>query len=247
LHHFLFHFHPNSKGLKAYGSEDLSSELTSGGSFPSRDWTIKQMLHAYPLWLLVISHFLFWGVSCSLVLSHQVKYAEDAGYNAVLAVSVFALYGVAMLSGQTSGLMSDRIGREKAMILSSIAALAGLYALTAVHDTSSPWLLYIYALGFGYGTGLFSSILFAGAADIFYGKHFGTASGILLTGMGLGGSIGPWLGGYVYDTTGSYNSAFILCMACIILASASYWIAAPRNADKLNARRLNGSEEERHI
>jgi MFS family permease len=134
--------------------------------------------------------------------------------------------------------MSDRIGREKTMLLSSAAALVGLFALIAVRDSSQPWLLYIYALGFGYGAGLYTAIIFAGAADIFYGKHFGLASGILLTGMGLGGAIGPWLGGYLYDTTGSYDNAFILCMACIVLASVSYWIAAPRNADKLHERRL---------
>ena len=83
----------------------------------------------------------------------------------------------------------------------------------------------------------------AGAADIFYGKHFGLASGMLLTGMGLGGAIGPWLGGYLYDITGSYDNALILCMACIVLGFVSYWFAAPRNADKLHARRLKSHTE----
>jgi len=243
LHHFIFHYHPKSKGLKAYGSEDLKSEKAVEDSVLSKNWTMPQILRTYQLWLLVLSNFLFWGVSCFLVLSHQIKYAEDAGYSSVFAVSVFALYGVAMLLGQSSGVMSDRIGREKTMALSSAVALVGLFALIAVRDTSHPWLLYIYALGFGYGAGLFSATIYAGTADIFYGKHFGTASGILLTGLGLGGAIGPWLGGYLYDTTGSYDNAFILCMACIVLASVSYWIAAPRNADKLHARRLKSHTE----
>jgi sugar phosphate permease len=238
LHHFIFHYHPESKGLKAYGSNNLKSEKAVEDSVLSRNWTIPQMLRTYQLWFLILSYFLFWGISCFLVLAHQIKYAEDAGYSAVFAISVFALYGVAMLLGQSSGVMSDRIGREKMMALSSSAALIGLFALIAVRDTSHPWLLYIYALSFGYGTGLFTAIICAGTADIFYGKHFGTASGMLLTGMGLGGAIGPWLGGYLYDTTGSYDNAFILCMVCIVLASLSYWIAAPRNADKLHARRL---------
>jgi MFS family permease len=235
LHRFIFHYHPKSKGLKPYGSEDRKTEKTVEVVVQSRNWTVTQMLRAYQLWLLVLYFFLFWGISCFLVLAHQIKYAEDAGYSSVFAVSVFALYGVAMLLGQLSGVMSDRIGREKTMILSSAATLVGLTALMAVHDTSQPWLLYIYALGFGYGAGLSTAILFAGAADIFYGIHFSTASGILLTGMGLGGAIGPWLGGYLYDISGSYDNAFILCMVCIVLASVSYWIAAPRNANKLHA------------
>jgi sugar phosphate permease len=238
LHHFIFHYHPESKGLEAYGSNDLKSEKAVEDSVLSRNWTMQQMLRTYQLWLLVLSNFLFWGVSCFLVLAHQIKYAEDAGYSAVFAVSVFALYGVAMLLGLSSSVMSDRIGREKTLALSSVAALVGLFALIAVRDTSHPWLLYTYALGFGYGAGLFSAMIYAGTADIFYGKHFGTASGMLMAGVGLGGAIGPWLGGYLYDTMGRYDNAFILCMACIVLASVSYWIAAPRNADKLHARRL---------
>ena len=194
------------------------------------------MLHTYQLWLMVLSYFLFWGISCFMVLSHQIKYAEDAGYSSMFAVSVFALYGVAMLLGQFSGVMSDRIGREKTMALSSATALVGLLSLIAVRDTSQPWLLYVYAIGFGYGAGLFSAVISAGTADMFYGKHFGTASGILLTGMGMGGCVGPWLGGYLYDISGSYDIAFMLCMVCVALASVSFWIAAPRNADKLHAR-----------
>jgi MFS family permease len=244
LHHFIFHYHPESKGLKAYGSNNLKSEKAVEDSVLSRNWTIPQMLHTYQLWLLVLSYFLFWGISCFLVEAHQIKYAEDAGYRAGFALSVFALYGVAMLLGQLSGVISDRIGREKAAALSSAAALVGLVFLIAVRDTSHPWLLYIYALVFGYGAGLYTAIINAGAADIFYGKHFGFASGMLLTGVGLGGAIGPWLGGYLYDITGSYDSALVLCMACIVLAFVSYWIAAPRNADKLHARRLKTHTKE---
>jgi MFS family permease len=143
-----------------------------------------------------------------------------------------------MLSGQLSGGISDRIGREKTMLLSSAAALIGLSALIAVRDTSQPWLLYLYAILFGYGAGLSTVVLFAGAADIFNGRNFGTAAGMLLTGMGLGGAIGPWLGGYLYDITGGYDYAFLLCSACIVLASISYWIAAPRNAGSLHAEQL---------
>jgi|WetSurMetagenome_2_1015567.scaffolds.fasta_scaffold167748_1 sugar phosphate permease len=243
LHRFIFHYHPESKGLKAYGSSDLKSEKTVGDGALSRDWTLPQMLRTYQFWLLILSYFLFWGIACFLVLAHQIKYAEDAGYSGVFAVSVFALYGVAMLLGQSSGVMSDRIGREKTMALCSAAALIGLFSLISVRDTSQPWLLHIYALSFGYGAGLYTALIFAGTADIFYGKHFGTASGMLLTGFGLGGAIGPWLGGYIYDNTGSYENAFILCIACIVLGSVSYWIAAPRNARNLRARRLKSYTE----
>jgi len=54
--------------------------------------------------------------------------------------------------------------------------------------------------------------------------------------MGIGGAIGPWLGGYIYDVSGSYRGAFVLCMICFGLACIMVWIAAPRNAARLRAR-----------
>ena len=245
LHRFVFRYHPAGMGLKAYGTRDFKSGTGVGSGVPSRDWTVPQMLRTYQLWLLIFYFFLFWGIAGFLVLAHQIKYAEDAGYSSVFAVSVFALFGFSMFLGQVSGVISDRIGREKTMVLSSASALIGLSALIAVRDTSQPWLLYVYAIVFGFGAGLSTVILFAGVADIFSGRHFGTASGMMLTGMGTGGAIGPWLGGYLYDVMGSYDLAFLLCMASIGLASACYWFAAPRNAVRLRAKRLDSHVGER--
>jgi MFS family permease len=242
LHFFLFHYRPEDKELKAYGAVDvqdtrqLTPEVATTKDHKGHEWTLGQAMHTSQLWLMVVSQFLYWGIGCYLILAHQIKLAEDAGYSSVFAVSVFALYGIVMVAGQFSGFISDRIGREKAIILASLLAIGGLTAMISVKDTSSPWLLYTYAICFGYGAGLFSVTIFAGAADIFHGKHFGTISGMLLAGMGVGGAIGPWLGGYLYDTSGSYTNALILCISCIGFASLCFCIAAPRNAARLRAR-----------
>jgi len=241
LHRFIFRYRPESKGLKAYGSEDPKTGKPILDHVLPVDWTLHQMLRNGRLWLLVLSYFLFWGISVFLVLSHQIKFAKDVGYSGGFAVSIYALYGIAMFTGQLSGVIADWIGREKAVILSSILAIGGLMALITVRNVSHPWLFYGFALSFGYGAGLYTVVIFAGAADIFHGKHFGTVSGMLLAGMGLGGAIGPWLGGYLYDIFRSYENAFILCMVCITLASVSFWIAAPRNADKSYYRPFKGT------
>jgi hypothetical protein len=61
-----------------------------------------------------------------------------------------------------------------------------------------------------------------GAADIFGGPHFGTVSGLLLTGMG----------GYIHDASGTYVPAFTLCSVCIGLSCLTFRIAAPRKGAK---------------
>lgn len=232
--YLLFHYRPESKGLSAYGSEempaarDLSSEVAVAKEPVSHGWTLGQAMRHYRLWLLVLSEFLYWGIAAYLVLAHQVKFAMDAGYSGMFAASVFALFGFLVVAGQTTAFISDLTGREITITFSTILAIGAVSALLLVHDTAQPWLLHIYAICFGYGSGLFAATAVTGAADIFHGKHFGTIIGLLLMGMGTGGAIGPWLGGYIYDISGSYVTAFILCIACFVLACIAFWIAAPR-------------------
>jgi len=119
-----------------------------------------------------------------------------------------------------------------------VLAMGGLVALLSVHDTSQTWLLYLYAICVGFATGLFSPCVIVGSADLFHGKNIGAISALVLTGVGFGGAIGPWLGGFIYDKLGSYNVAFIISLAAYALAGISFWLAAPRNAAKLRAKVL---------
>ncbi len=136
-------------------------------------------------------------------------------------------------AGQLSSGMSDWIGREKIVTIASILSISGLIALILVKDTSQPWLLYLYAVCFGYGAGLSSPTIYAGMADIFHGKYFGSIGGLMLTGFAIAGVIGPWLGGYIYDISGSYISPFLFSMVCLGLSSVLFWIAGPRKTARL--------------
>jgi len=239
LYLLFLYYRPEDKGLKAYDNE----EPPAGNNFKigapiiensmSANLALGEIMRMYQLWFLVLSYSLYWGVGCYLVLAHQVKFVEDEGYGSMFSAFIFALFGIFMTAGQFSAFISDRIGREKTVSLAAIFSIGALVALLSMKGTSQPLLLYIYGSCFGYGAGLSSPTIVAGTADIFHGKHFGVAAGLLLTGMGVGGAIGPWLGGYIYDVTGSYRSAFILCIVCFVLASVSLWIAAPRRAGRL--------------
>ncbi len=236
-----FYYRPQDRGLIPYGSAFPARNQRLGQREPvtksplPREWTLSQVLRSSQLWLLVLSYALFWGIGAYLVLAHQVRFAQDAGYSSMFSVSIFALYGITLFLGQFSGFISDRMGRERAATLAVALSMIALVALISVRDNSQPRLLYIYSICFGFGGGLFTPTIFAGSADIFYGRHFGAVSGLLLTGMGAGGIFGPWLGGYIFDITGSYIPAFILCLACIALSGIIFWIAAPRKATQIGA------------
>lgn len=242
LYLFFYRYRPESKGLKPYGADEhyvaikLEASAASGQKSAAHDWTLRKALGTYQLWFLIAAQSLYWGLGSYMVVGHQIKFAEDMGYSSALAASVFALFGVFVAAGQLCAGLSDWIGREKTMTIAVILALVALTALLSVHDTSQPWLLYLYAICFGCGGGLCSPAIYAGLADIFYGRHFGVISGLLLSGFGIGGIIGPWLGGIIYDVTGSYTSAFLLAMACVVVSGVALWVAAPRKAAKMRAQ-----------
>jgi MFS family permease len=229
----LFFYHrPEEKNLKPYGATESTSteRLSSRGSAiaNSSDNKFGGILNTSELWFLVTAHALYWGIGTYLVLAHQIKYTEELGYSNIFSVSVFALFGIALCIGQLSGFLSDWMGREKAGTLATLLSVGGLFTLLLVRDPSQSVLLYIYTVSFGFGVGLFTPTLYASAADIFQKRHFGTVAGLMHTGMGVGGIIGPWLGGYLFDLSGNYNTAFALSIVGISIACLCLWGAAPR-------------------
>ena len=243
LYTFFFHHHPRSKGLQSYGASELALIQGMGGqetetATPVPDWTLRKAIGTRQLWLFIISHSLFWGIGCYMVLAHQVKFTLDIGYDGIFAAFILGLYGFFMAVGQPFCAISDRIGREVTVTISVMLAIGALVALLSVEDTTQSFLLYIYAICMGLGTGLFIPAMYAGVADVFHGRRYGIISGLPLTGMGLGGAIGPWLGGYIYDLSGSYTGAVMGSIGCFALSCVAYWLAAPRKALKIREHLL---------
>ncbi|MBN1829914.1 MAG: MFS transporter, partial [Deltaproteobacteria bacterium] len=190
VYHFLYCHRPEEKGLRAFGAGD---EVASAMTQPGVAAGLRSCLGDCRLWFLVASEFFYWGIGIYLILAHQISLAIDAGYSSVFAASVFSLFGVFMVAGQFASTISDWIGREKTFFIAASLSMGSLIALYHVRDTSTPYLLYAYASGFGLGAGLSTPTLFTGAADIFHGQNYGAVAGCLLCGMGLGAAVGPWL------------------------------------------------------
>ena len=68
-------------------------------------------------------------------------------------------------------------------------------------------LLLLYTVS-GFGFGMRIAQLSTIPADVFAGPHLGAILGVVQAGGGLGGAIGPFLGGWLFDVTGSYRLAF---------------------------------------
>ncbi|MFC1861437.1 MFS transporter, partial [Chloroflexota bacterium] len=76
------------------------------------------------------------------------------------------------------------------------------------------WMLYLFAVIFGFAQGGIGPSESPLSARLFGLKAHGLIFGVVGLGFTLGGTLGPFLTGYIFDVTNSYSRAFLIC-ACI--------------------------------
>ncbi len=238
-------YHPREKGLMADGvSEATVTSQSAEGSSPhirdqawaAIDWTFPKAARTSRFWLLCLSTFSVWGIAEHVLLAHHVAFAIDLGYSSFYASSVLSLFGFLFALGSLAGLVSDRIGRELTMTVATIISMSGILVLMVLKDTSQPWMLYYYAVAVGFGFGLTAPTIVATTTDIFQGAKVGATIGFIWFSFAVGGAIGPWLGGWIFEITDSYTVAFILAMVLNALACGAIWWAAPRRVRLVEGR-----------
>lgn len=230
-------YHPREKGLVSDGAlEGGETSPTTGKeavqianqAWAAGNWTLPKAVRTGRFWLLCLSTFSLWGITQHIMVAHHVAFATDMGYSRIYASSVLSLFGVLFACGSLAALISDRIGREPTMTISTIIGISGILVLMLIKDTSQPWMLYYYSIALGFGQGMTAPTIATSVTDIFQGPKVGAVIGSIWFSFAVGGSIGPWLGGWIFEFTNSYLVAFLVAMALHAVACAAIWWAAPR-------------------
>jgi MFS family permease len=167
--------------------------------------------------------FFFTPVANFMVTTHQVAHIVEAGFDPQRAATAFGMVGLLSAVGRvTFGALSDRWGRVPTALLSYAATAGGTLALLLLAPGAPGWLLWAYVLPFGLTLGARGPIVAALTADVYRGRSFGAVLGVITFGNRVGSAIGPWLGGVIYDLTGSYRLAFGASIAALSIAAATF-------------------------
>ncbi|MFC2000472.1 MFS transporter [Chloroflexota bacterium] len=209
-------------------AQDRRGLLAVNEKWASTDWTLSRTIRTYRFWALALALFCWFGMGMLLTITHQVAFLVDIGFSAGFAASIASTAGLVNAGACLTGFISDRLGREKAFTLGGVIFILAILMLFLVKDTSSPWMLYLFVVFWGVGTGIGIPAIIAAEADLFQGRHFGAIIGTLTMATSLGGILGPWLGGRIYDVTDSYDYAWVTAMAAIGASCLLLWVASPR-------------------
>jgi len=150
--------------------------------------------------------FLFF-LSIQVVMVHLVSYATDSGIDPLVAATFVSVIGAVSIAGRLlTGVGTDKTGIYNTLIFTRLFLIAAFVILLF---TRPVWSFYVFAaiFGFPYG-GEIPQI------PMFVGKYWGTKSMATLVGVNtfvitVGGALGSWGAGIIYDAAHSYHWAFI--------------------------------------
>jgi len=195
---------PETKGLKPYGWQE-KVKAGQENDVGLHDWPVKDAIKT-KIFLLIILIYFFTNLPIHMVMIHIVPYLTDQGISRAFAASALGLIGGISISGRIGmGVLSEKIGWKWGLFLCCLLCSLTLFWLIAVR---SPWMLFAFTLtyGFFYG-GKITTI--PGLIGSFFGtRSLGEIIGIIHATSLTGGIIGPVLGGYIFDVSGSYRLAF---------------------------------------
>ena len=198
-----------------------------------REWTMGMAVRTSRCWLLAAVKLLG-GIATQMIFVHQVVYMVDAGYDRMLAASIVGLIGLLSVAAKVFwGWTADNIGREMTYTLGCLAMVLAVGMLGLAKVVPSSGMLYLYAVVFALGYGVSAPLWPIVTSDLFAGRNFGSIYGLITLFSGFGNALGAWLGGYVYDLTGSYTIAFGAAVAGKVASAGALWIVAPRKVRRV--------------
>jgi len=198
---------------KIRGGVDGKEPVT--GVDVSQALSLKEAARTAQFWLVVAIFFCFGFIAYGLTV-HLVPHITRLGISDINAANVLAVNGGIGIVGNfvLGGFIGDRIGNRKAFIIGFVLAVAALVWLVPLKEL---WMLYLFAVVFGLALGSMGTSESPLVARLFGLTSHGLIYGVTGLGFTFGGAVGPVIIGYICDVTGSYQNAFVVCVALSII------------------------------
>ncbi|MBN1161734.1 MAG: MFS transporter [Dehalococcoidales bacterium] len=180
--------------------------------------------------LLITAMFFLFFFGIQIVMVHLVNYATDVGIQPLVAATFISLIGAVSIASRLSiGVIAERIGLYKSLVLLCVSLAV---SFTLLIFTRSVWSFYLFAVVFGipYGGEVTQIPLVIGR---FFGtRAMATIMGVTVFVISLGGALGSWVAGAIYDYMRSYNGAFIAGAAAAICVMGIIWLLKKQDSQK---------------
>jgi len=193
----------------------------AGSHAAQRGQSIGQALREafkYPSFQLLMAGYFVCGFQVVFIAVHMPSYLKDKGLAPEVAGYALALIGLFNVFGTyVAGALGQRIAKRK--ILAAIYLSRAVVISVFLAAPLSPASVYIFASVMGF---LWLSTIpptNALVAQIFGIQHLSMLGGFIFFAHQIGSFMGVWLGGFLYDRTGSYDIVWYIAIALGVLAA----------------------------
>lgn len=169
------------------------------------------------LWILCLIQ-LVWGIAYAIYYTFfVVRLTDEVGLNLNAAGTLWAVVGfVSIPSGLTGGFFSDLVGRKWGIFAVVLALTTSSIGIALTRMTLS---LYLFGLLGGLVFNGLPPIIAAACQDNFEPTWIANAIGITIVFSALGQAIGPWFGGFLADTTGSFVWVYMVAASLFTIGA----------------------------
>jgi len=179
--------------------------------------SVKQALTSMPFIVLAATFFACCATHAGPIF-HTISDALVCGIPTVAAVTIYSLEGLSGLGGRiVFGLAGDKYGAKRVLIAGLFIQALAAGSFVFAHRLGE---FYAVASVFGFAYGGVMPLYAVLARDYFGQQIMGTVLGAAAMVSSLGMAIGPWIGGWLFDTFGTYAPMYIYSFAIGIAAAA---------------------------
>ena len=189
-----------------FKDDKKTNTKTDGESEQNLREALKEASKHFHYWLLIAGFFVC-GFQLAFITVHMPAYLADKGFDSSVAAISLSIIGLCNIVGSlTAGHLSG-IYSKKWILAFIYGARSIVIVLFLVFPIS---LFSVYAFSFATGFLWLATVPPTSGlvAQMFGLKYMGTLYGIVFLNHQIGSFTGVWLGGYLFDTTGSYNQVW---------------------------------------
>lgn len=189
--------------------------------------TVRQALRNRNFWLIMIglvaATFTYQGV-----LTQLRQHFEESGFEPALATTAVSIIaGMGIGSKLAFGRASERITARIATVISVLLQAIGVLMIASADTQALLWVgIFVFGLGFG-GLGALTVLV---VQEAFGMKEFGGIMGVVQVGMIVSGAGAPFLAGALHDSTGSFDSTFLIIVGIFAIGIVALLFARPVEA-----------------
>ncbi len=193
----------------------------AGGAVAKRDQTILQAAREafkYPSFQMLVAGYFVCGFQVVFIGVHMPSYLKDKGLPPEVASYALALIGLFNVFGTyAAGVLGQKL--KKKNILCFIYLARALVIAVFLLAPLTPLSVYVFAATMGLLWLSTVPVTNAAIAQIFGVAHLSMLSGFVFLSHQVGSFMGVWLGGLLYDRTGSYDLVWYIAIALGIFAA----------------------------